>query len=114
MKDIEWDLDDARGFGWVDGNVRLGTGLTFSEIGKSASNNNRIMAEGWTHTVMETMFDFQYCWQFLTKCNGSHRLVLQAGVLVEGMVHLQAGLVSMFALVLHITTPEGMGGGGGG
>jgi hypothetical protein len=51
MKDIAWDLEDAHGFGWKDGNVRLGTGLTFSEIGKSASENGRIMAEGWTHTV---------------------------------------------------------------
>jgi FAD/FMN-containing dehydrogenase len=51
IKSIEWDLDDSRGFGSKAGTVRLGSGLTFSEIGRSASNNNRMIAEGWTHSV---------------------------------------------------------------
>jgi hypothetical protein len=51
IKSIEWDLNDLRGFGSKAGTVKIGSGLTFSEIGRSASDNNRIVAEGWTHSV---------------------------------------------------------------
>ena len=51
MKTIDWDLADVKGFGWKDGNVRLGSGLTFDEVGSSASSNQRMLAEGWTHSV---------------------------------------------------------------
>jgi ribonuclease T2 len=51
MKTIEWDLTDKKRFGWQDGNVRLGSGLTFAEVGHSAAKNKRMVAEGWTHSV---------------------------------------------------------------
>ncbi len=31
IKDITWDLNDTKGFGHAEGNVRLGAGLVFSE-----------------------------------------------------------------------------------
>ena len=37
MKSISFDLTDSRGFGWTDGNVQLGPGLTFSEIHYAAA-----------------------------------------------------------------------------
>jgi hypothetical protein len=37
MKDITFDLTDANGFGWADGNVQLGPGNTFSECHYAAA-----------------------------------------------------------------------------
>jgi len=51
LKDIEWDLDDKKGFGNVDGNVKYGSGIVFSESHKSASDNDRFVASGWAITV---------------------------------------------------------------
>ena len=48
LKSIEWDMDDSRGEG---GTVRVGSGHTFNEIARSASDRNRIVASGWTPTV---------------------------------------------------------------
>ncbi len=31
LKDIEWDLEDKKGFGNPDGSVRFGAGIVFSE-----------------------------------------------------------------------------------
>lgn len=51
MKDISFDIDDERGFGWADGNVKLGPGRVFSEIFYEAALLNRFIASGWASTV---------------------------------------------------------------
>eukprot|EP00937_MAST-01D_sp_MAST-1D-sp2_P004152 g4152.t1 len=51
LKSIAFDLADARGFGWAGGSARLGSGLTFSEVARAASDRGRIVASGWTHSV---------------------------------------------------------------
>ena len=51
IKDVTWDLTDAKGFGNVGGNVRLGAGTVFSEAHYYAANNNRFIASGWATTV---------------------------------------------------------------
>ena len=51
IKDISWDLTDAKGFGHPEGNVRLGAGLVFSEAQKSAADNSRFLSSGWASTV---------------------------------------------------------------
>ena len=51
LKDISWDLTDSRGLGNADGNVKLGSGLVFSEAQKSAADNNRFLVTGWATTV---------------------------------------------------------------
>jgi hypothetical protein len=50
LKSIEWNLDDTR---WQTsaGTVRVGSGHTFSEVHRSASDHQRIVASGWTRTV---------------------------------------------------------------
>lgn len=51
FKDISWDLSDSRGFGHADGNVKLGAGLVWAEVHKSAAENNRFIVSGWATTV---------------------------------------------------------------
>jgi len=51
LKNIEWDLDDKKGFGNTDGNVRFGSGIVFHEAHKSAADNDRFIASGWAITV---------------------------------------------------------------
>ena len=51
LKGMSWDLNDSRGFGHTEGNVRVGSGIVFSEIQASASNNGRFIASGWCPTV---------------------------------------------------------------
>lgn len=51
FKDISWDLSDARGFGHADGNVKLGAGLVWAEVHKSAAENDRFIVSGWATTV---------------------------------------------------------------
>ena len=50
---IEWDHDDSRGLGWDQGTVKVGSGHTFNEIARSASEQtpSKIIASGWTPTV---------------------------------------------------------------
>jgi hypothetical protein len=31
FKDIEWDLNDSKGFGYPDGNVKYGAGIVIDE-----------------------------------------------------------------------------------
>ncbi|TNV81423.1 hypothetical protein FGO68_gene14355 [Halteria grandinella] len=51
LKDAVWDLTDTKGFGNADGNVKFGAGLVFSEVHKSAADNNRYVSSGWATTV---------------------------------------------------------------
>ena len=51
IKDIEWDLEDKKGFGHQEGNVKFGAGIVFSEAHKSAADNNRVISSGWASTV---------------------------------------------------------------
>jgi ribonuclease T2 len=51
MKGISWDLTDSRGYGHADGNVKVGSGIVFSEIQTSAATNDRFIASGWCPTV---------------------------------------------------------------
>lgn len=51
MKGAEWDLTDAKGFGHTPGNVKFGPGMVFSEAQKSAADNKRVIASGWSHVV---------------------------------------------------------------
>ena len=51
LKNISWDLADSRGLGNADGNVKLGSGLVWDEVQKSASLNNRFVVTGWSPTV---------------------------------------------------------------
>lgn len=51
LKDIEWDLNDSKGFGHPDGNVKFGAGIVFSEAHESAAENGRFVASGWAITV---------------------------------------------------------------
>lgn len=51
LKTNEWDLVDKKGFGWVQGNVKFGTGVTWQEVANDAKNNNRLIASGWCATV---------------------------------------------------------------
>eukprot|EP00300_Choanocystis_sp_HF-7_P030281 c39075_g1_i1.p1 GENE.c39075_g1_i1~~c39075_g1_i1.p1 ORF type:complete len:578 (+),score=110.14 c39075_g1_i1:31-1764(+) len=51
MKDIEWDLTDAKGFGNLAGSVKFGAGIVFSEAQESAANHGRFVASGWATTV---------------------------------------------------------------
>ena len=37
LKSMKWDVGDRSAFGWKDGNVRVGSGSTFSEVHKYAS-----------------------------------------------------------------------------
>lgn len=37
FKNISWDLSDSRGLGNADGNVKLGSGLVWSEVHQSAA-----------------------------------------------------------------------------
>ena len=48
---ISWDLNDTKGFGHPDGNVRLGAGLVWSIAHKSASEHDRFVVSGWGSTV---------------------------------------------------------------
>ena len=48
LKGFEWALDDKRG---PAGTVKVGSGVTFSEISKSAAENKRMVAQGWGITV---------------------------------------------------------------
>ena len=51
LKDVAWDLRDARGLGSPAGSVRFGAGTTFSEAAKSAADHGRMVAQGWGITV---------------------------------------------------------------
>ena len=51
LKDIQWDLTDAKGYGNAPGSVRFGAGIVFSEAHKSAADNNRVITSGWAATV---------------------------------------------------------------
>jgi ribonuclease T2 len=39
------------GFGWSEGNVKLGVGLVWQEAQKIASDNSRMVSTGWSATV---------------------------------------------------------------
>lgn len=39
MKDIEWDINDTKGFGHPDGSVKLGGGIVFAEALSFAALN---------------------------------------------------------------------------
>lgn len=52
LKSISWDLRDSRGFGHSAGNVRLGAGIVFAEVGASAAENNRVVASPWDSTAL--------------------------------------------------------------
>lgn len=51
LKEVSWDLTDAKGFGHADGNVRLGAGTVWSEAHKYAADNGRFVSSGWASTV---------------------------------------------------------------
>jgi ribonuclease T2 len=53
MKDIQWNIVGSNAWGHADGTVRLGPGLTFTEIQKSGSQQPRksFVASGWCPTV---------------------------------------------------------------
>jgi ribonuclease T2 len=53
MKDIQWNLEGSNAWGHADGTVRLGPGLTFSEIQQSGARQPRksFVASGWCSTV---------------------------------------------------------------
>uniref|UniRef100_A0A7S2VN48 FAD-binding PCMH-type domain-containing protein n=1 Tax=Zooxanthella nutricula TaxID=1333877 RepID=A0A7S2VN48_9DINO len=53
MKEIQWNLYGNNAWGHADGTVRLGPGLTFTEIQKSGSEQPRksFVASGWCPTV---------------------------------------------------------------
>jgi hypothetical protein len=51
MKEVEWDLQDVKSFGWAEGNAKLGPGLVFSELQSIAAEQNRFFASGWANTV---------------------------------------------------------------
>jgi ribonuclease T2 len=44
-------LNDNFGFGWADGNIKLGSGLVWQEVQKVASENQRMVVTGWSATV---------------------------------------------------------------
>jgi len=53
MKDVQWNLEGSNPWGHADGTVRLGPGLTFTEIQRSGSQQPRksFVASGWCPTV---------------------------------------------------------------
>ena len=51
LNNIIWDLNDTKGFGNPDGNVKFGAGIVWSTAHKSAADNNRFVASGWSSTV---------------------------------------------------------------
>jgi ribonuclease T2 len=53
MKDIQWNIAGSNAWGHADGTVRLGPGLTFTEIQRSGSLQPRksFVASGWCPTV---------------------------------------------------------------
>lgn len=51
MKGFTWDLNDTKGFGNADGNVKVGPGVVFAELQTSAAANDRFIASGWCPTV---------------------------------------------------------------
>ena len=51
LKNIEWDINDTKGFGHPEGNVKFGAGIVFSEAHKSAADLDRFVSSGWASTV---------------------------------------------------------------
>ena len=51
LKGAVWDLNDSRGFGSPGGSVRVGAGMTFSELAYEARTNGRVVSQGWGITV---------------------------------------------------------------
>ena len=51
LKSFEWDPNDKKEFGSEGGSVRVGAGVTFSELEYSASQHDRFVSSGWAVTV---------------------------------------------------------------
>lgn len=51
MKEVEFDLEDKKGFGHPDGSVKFGAGFVFSEAHKLAADQKRFITSGWATTV---------------------------------------------------------------
>merc|ERR1719410_2267493 len=51
LKGMDFDQEDKRGFGWDQGNVRVGSGVIFSELVHAANEHGLTVSTGWGITV---------------------------------------------------------------
>merc|ERR1719492_93618 len=51
IKGMEFDMENKRGFDWDEGNVRVGSGVVFSELHKACAENGCAVSSGWAITV---------------------------------------------------------------
>jgi len=51
MKGMEFDVNDSNGYGWSQGNVKVGPGVIFHELHEAASQQGKFMSSGHATTV---------------------------------------------------------------
>ena len=109
MKDMEFDLEDRRGYGWKEGNVKLGAGVNWHEIYKASEKYERMVSGGACPSVGVVGF---------TVGGGMGRIAASKGLgadnLLEAEVVLADGTVAVANETHHSDLWWALRGGGGG